>query len=84
MKEEGITKCYHCGESCNGSIVFNAHPFCCEGCKTVFEILNENNLCDFYSMNETPGASLKDAAFKKRFGYLDDELVKSKLIKLSL
>jgi Cu+-exporting ATPase len=83
VKEEGITKCYHCGENCNGSIVFNAHPFCCEGCKTVFEILNENNLCDFYSMNETPGASLKDSAFKKRFGYLDDELVKSKLIKFS-
>jgi len=79
-KEEEITKCYHCGENCNGSIVFNQHPFCCDGCKTVYEILDENKLCDYYALNGQPGSSLKDITTTKRFAYLDDEQVKSKLI----
>ena len=82
-QEEALTTCYHCGEDCNGSIVFQQKKFCCEGCKTVFEILNENNLCDYYALNDKPGVSLKDSVASKRFAYLDDEQVKSKLINFS-
>lgn len=81
--EEELTTCYHCGESCDGSIVFEQKKFCCDGCKTVYEILNENNLCEYYSLNNKPGSSLKDLVQTKRFAYLDDEQVKSKLVNFS-
>ncbi|MFM2306714.1 MAG: hypothetical protein RLZZ367_1383 [Bacteroidota bacterium] len=77
------TMCYHCGASCDGHIVASSRVFCCEGCKTVYEILNDNGLCDFYALNNQPGTSLKDTASRKRFEFLDDELVQRKLIKFS-
>ncbi len=79
-----ITTCYHCGENCDGNIVFfEQKKFCCDGCKTVYEILEQNNLCEYYSLNNKPGASLKEGVHTKRFAYLDDEQVKSKLINFS-
>jgi Cu+-exporting ATPase len=79
-KEEALTKCYHCGENCNGSIRLQEKPFCCEGCKTVFEILSQNNLCDYYDLNNNPGLTLNKKLNPKKFGYLDDEQVKAQLI----
>ena len=79
-KEEELTLCYHCGENCNGSIAFDQHVFCCNGCKTVYEVLSENKLGDYYALNGQPGSSLKDATLSKRFAYLDDEQVKGQLI----
>jgi Cu+-exporting ATPase len=82
-KEEEITTCYHCGENCNGSIVFSQHVFCCDGCKTVYQILDENKLSDYYALNGQPGSSLKDITTTQRFAYLDDGQVKAQLINFS-
>ena len=40
--------CFHCGESMNiqSAISFDAKPFCCAGCKTVYQILNKHGLCE--------------------------------------
>lgn len=51
-------KCAHCGEPClpkKDSI----HSFCCEGCQSVYEILEKNNLCAYYSSAELALISLK-------------------------
>ena len=65
--------CYHCGEECKDSnISINEKIFCCNGCKTVFEILNKSNLCNYYSIDQTPGKSPKEFE-SKEFDYLDDE-----------
>lgn len=65
--------------------VIHAHDknFCCSGCKTVYEILDENNLCSYYSLNEAPGVSLKNKTSDKKFAYLDDEQVKQQLIQFT-
>ena len=48
--------CYHCGDSCeNERILFNEKNFCCNGCKTIYEILNQNDLTDYYTIENTPG-----------------------------
>ncbi len=73
-------QCYHCGEDCDGSIGVSEHVFCCNGCKTVYEILSENNLCNYYNLNNTPGNSLNNKGFDKKFGYLDDEQVVKQLL----
>lgn len=83
VTEEDLTTCYHCGERCSGSIVFNSKPFCCTGCKTVYEILDQNNLCNYYTFNKTPGTSQKEGINLKRFDYLDDEQVKKQLVSFS-
>ncbi|HLP20071.1 MAG TPA: heavy metal translocating P-type ATPase metal-binding domain-containing protein [Chitinophagales bacterium] len=77
------TMCYHCGASCDGHIVASSRVFCCQGCKTVYEVLNDNGLCDFYALNNQPGTSLKATGASARFEYLDDELVQRRLISFS-
>ena len=48
--------CYHCGEFCEEEeILFDSKVFCCTGCKTVYEILDENDLSRYYSIESTPG-----------------------------
>ncbi|MCS6934906.1 MAG: heavy metal translocating P-type ATPase metal-binding domain-containing protein [Chitinophagales bacterium] len=75
------TRCYHCGDKCVEIVRAHDHNFCCEGCKTVYEILNENGLCSYYNYNEAPGTSRKDhTAQSHRYAYLDDESVLQKLI----
>jgi Cu+-exporting ATPase len=50
------TKCYHCGNVCdNHPILFEERHFCCEGCKTVYQVLSKNNLCDYYGYEQFPG-----------------------------
>jgi Cu+-exporting ATPase len=81
---ETEVKCYHCGEVCVEEIILiDEKQFCCEGCKLVYEILNENNLCTYYNFNETPGISPAKNGADKRFAYLDDKNVKQKLLQFS-
>ncbi|MEJ0055580.1 MAG: heavy metal translocating P-type ATPase metal-binding domain-containing protein [Bacteroidota bacterium] len=47
--------CYHCGQPCRDTVWQDDKPFCCTGCETVYAILSENNLCDYYSMDKAPG-----------------------------
>lgn len=73
--------CYHCGEVCEDqSNVLKEKAFCCEGCKMVYEILNTNDLTQFYHTTATPaGISLKDKK-KEAFTYLDDASIVAQLI----
>ncbi len=81
---EAAVKCYHCGELClDEKIIANEKQFCCDGCKLVYEILNENNLCTYYNFNDTPGISPGNNVVEKRFAYLDEKNVKNKLLQFS-
>jgi Cu+-exporting ATPase len=76
--------CYHCGESCQSEIVhFDAKDFCCEGCKTVYDLLKENSMCTYYNLNENPGVTLGKVINSGKFDYLDNELISSKLVLFS-
>ncbi|MBI5856323.1 MAG: heavy metal translocating P-type ATPase metal-binding domain-containing protein [Sphingobacteriales bacterium] len=74
-------RCYHCGEPCpNDKIRSEDKNFCCEGCKMVYGILNESNLCDYYNLNENPGITQKITVRKDKFAFLDDEKIQLQLI----
>lgn len=76
--------CYHCGDSCNNDNIHIAEKcFCCHGCKSVYEILNENDLCTYYSMNENPGIEQKVEIRKDKFEFLDNEDIQKKLLNFS-
>ena len=73
--------CYHCGEVCDTSISTDEKYFCCDGCKFVFQMLEENGLCNYYELSEKPGIKVKGKFSSQRFAYLDNEEVKRKLIR---
>ena len=73
-------ECTHCGEHCeDDKIAIEDKYFCCEGCKMVYEILNENDLCTFYDIEKMAGVSLKGKQ-QKTFAFLDDDEVQTALI----
>ena len=72
--------CYHCGLECpTDDIKINDKYFCCNGCKTVYEMLEANDLCNYYTIDENPGIS-KQNEIKRNFDFLDDPDLKNKLI----
>lgn len=83
-KEQQAIKCYHCGEDCREEhIVFANKDFCCQGCKTVFEILKENDLCEYYNLENFPGANSQNTADSEKFAFLDNEEISLKLLDFS-
>lgn len=75
------TTCYHCGSECQEELIFDDKPFCCDGCQTVYQILSNNNLCSYYKLNTTPGAT--QSKFNQRFEYLDDPKIMGDLVDFS-
>ena len=72
--------CKHCGDSCPDEKVFlDENFFCCEGCKTVFQILGDNNLYTYYEMEDLPGISPK-GHFEGRFGFLNEPGIEDKIL----
>jgi len=73
--------CYHCGETCPvDNIQLKEKHFCCEGCKLVYQILNQSGLCEYYNLNNNPGISQRINVRKDKFAFLDDEKVQVQLI----
>ncbi|MCA0932062.1 heavy metal translocating P-type ATPase metal-binding domain-containing protein [Lutimonas saemankumensis] len=71
--------CYHCGLDCNAERTeFDEKSFCCNGCRTVYEILNQNQLTGYYDLESNPGTAPTD--FRGKFDYLDNEDIAEQLI----
>ncbi len=75
--------CYHCGETCDRSILEDDHTFCCEGCKFVYGLLKENGLCNYYELSQAPGIRVKGKFASERFAYLENADVQQKLIRFT-
>ena len=70
--------CFHCGDDCGKQAIdFQDKHFCCNGCKTVFEIFNENDLTCYYDLEHSPGAIPKEIAGK--YDFLSQENIVEKL-----
>ena len=77
-------KCYHCGELCvDELVVFDEKNFCCQGCKMVYEILDSNDLCNYYDLQNSPGITLKNRDFEQKFAYLENSEIQQKLLNFS-
>lgn len=75
--------CFHCGNEVNtfNRIEFDEKEFCCNGCKTVYEIFSENDLGCYYDMELTPGATPEDANGK--YDFLDKGDIINKLLEFN-
>lgn len=73
--------CFHCGEECKSEkITFQQNTFCCEGCKLVYRLLNDNGLCEYYDLNRQPGINQRLAVRKDKFAFLEEAGIRQRLI----
>ncbi|WKL48301.1 heavy metal translocating P-type ATPase metal-binding domain-containing protein [Flavobacterium pectinovorum] len=77
MNEQG---CFHCGLTIdkNEEINFDEKKFCCNGCKTVYEIFSINDLTCYYDFEKSPGATPQD--IQGKYDFLDNEAILSKVL----
>ncbi len=74
-------QCYHCGADCEDHVIVrDDKPFCCEGCRTVYELLQENQLCNYYDLTQNPGVSPDKNYYAGKYAYLDLPEVHDKII----
>ena len=73
-------RCYHCGAECDEKIILDNKFFCCDGCKLVFQLLDENGMCQYYDLTNMPGMSAKGKYASEKFNYLDSEAIQDQLI----
>jgi Cu+-exporting ATPase len=75
------TTCFHCGDTCpTKAIHMDEKYFCCNGCKTAFQILSRNEMCAYYTLEDHPGITIKHDQNGFRFSYLDNEEIKKNLL----
>ncbi|MEM9679211.1 MAG: heavy metal translocating P-type ATPase metal-binding domain-containing protein [Bacteroidota bacterium] len=66
--------CFHCGDACDTQTIrFQDKSFCCNGCKTVYEIFNEYDLTCYYDLENAPGATPKD--IEGKYDFLEEEKI---------
>ncbi|MEN2400031.1 heavy metal translocating P-type ATPase metal-binding domain-containing protein [Flavobacterium sp. MC2016-06] len=72
--------CFHCGLDIdkNEEIHFDEKLFCCNGCKTVYEIFSIHDLTSYYDFEKSPGATPQD--IKGKYDFLENESILSKIL----
>ena len=77
-----MTKCFHCGDDCVDTIIEHQDKFfCCHGCKTVFDILNDNDLNYYYDLEKSPGVS--PINIEGKYDFLDNTSIVEKLLEFN-
>jgi len=72
-------KCFHCGDDVNNDhYQLDDHSFCCLGCQTVYQILQDNDMASYYQYNVYPGKA--NRAKRADLSYLDEETIAAKLL----
>ena len=72
--------CFHCGNEIikKDEILFDEKSFCCNGCKTVYEIFSQNDMSCYYDFQTAPGATPLD--IQGKYDFLDNEEIVTKLL----
>ncbi|MHA7112026.1 heavy metal translocating P-type ATPase [Sunxiuqinia elliptica] len=85
MKKEEQA-CIHCGENCGPvPIIWNQKPFCCQGCQTVYQLLNENQMTQYYSIADAPGIKLENDQIpsEDKYAFLELDEIRTRLLDFS-
>jgi Cu+-exporting ATPase len=75
-------KCFHCGLSTKDTeVIFDDKSFCCNGCKTVYEIFSKNDLTCYYDMQQAPGSTPKE--IEGKYNFLENDKIIEKLLEFN-
>ena len=80
---EAPALCRHCGDTCAAEGVRTAAgTFCCNGCASVFALLEAHGLTQFYACDPDAGVSQRTASARAadRFAVLDDPAVANRFV----
>nr|WP_293303291.1 heavy metal translocating P-type ATPase metal-binding domain-containing protein [Allomuricauda sp.] len=76
------TTCYHCGDECGkNGVQFDEKEFCCNGCKTVYEIFSSNGLSTFYEIEAKAGTTPNE--LRGKYNFLDNQEIVEKLVEFN-
>ncbi|MFD2100717.1 heavy metal translocating P-type ATPase [Flagellimonas iocasae] len=76
------TTCYHCGDECGRhGVQFDDKDFCCNGCKTVYEIFTSNGLSTYYDIEAKAGNSPKEV--RSKYDFLDNQEIVEQLVEFN-
>lgn len=71
--------CFHCGLLLPADVIsFDEKRFCCEGCKTVYELFSASDMSCYYDFAVAPGAS--PTAASEKYGFLSNAEIASSLL----
>lgn len=75
-----LQNCFHCGLHFTPAqeVRFDERSFCCNGCKTVYEIFSANDLSAYYDIQQSPGATPID--LQGKYDFLNSEKIVEKLL----
>lgn len=78
--------CYHCGTTTRRVIQYNSKDFCCDGCKSVYALLEQNGLCQYYDLSDSPagnqalGLEVSAKEQSHKFAFLDNQEIVQRLL----
>ena len=74
--------CYHCGDDCGKKpIEHDGKNFCCNGCKTVYDIFSTNDLSYYYDLQSSAGSTPKFVEGK--YDFLNEASIIDKLLEFN-
>ena len=75
-------ECYHCGDPCGKHhIRFDDKDFCCNGCKTVYDIFMSNGLSTFYDIEARAGTTPNE--IQGKYDFLDNQEIVENLVEFN-
>jgi len=74
--------CFHCGlDTKDSEIIYDGKSFCCNGCKTVYEIFSANDLTCYYDLQQAPGSTPKE--IEGKYNFLENTKIIEKLLEFN-
>lgn len=72
-------KCFHCGDLClTQRYKIEDKFFCCNGCLTVYQIIQSGGLADYYDLTQNPGITPEVSA--SYYDFLDQETIQKEAL----
>lgn len=78
------TFCQHCHQPITDTkVLFADLEFCCHGCESVYRLLNDHNLCQYYVLDKNAGIKININTNNSKYDYLDQEEVITKILRFT-
>jgi Cu+-exporting ATPase len=78
MSDEAV-KCYHCGGKCEETIEHDDKIFCCTGCVSVYSILSESDMCEYYDLSDK-NKFQANIEISSKFDFLKEDKIADSLL----
>ena len=72
--------CYHCGDDVIGKgYIYVEKKFCCTACRTVYQLLSENKMDAYYTLENKPGIKPSSSS-ENKYAFLELESIQERYI----